>query len=103
MKRGVSFLLSLIMMLGLAVPAWAETPPGADMEQNLSAITLLVKEALAVDDGYTDFYGDYYDGLTPSWSLTWSDETRQLSVEASPAGKVLNVYRWINSDSTDRF
>ncbi len=105
MKRFLSFLLSVMMLLGLAVPALAAVPADdqAALDQALSDITLQVKKTLDVDDGYTDFYGDYNDGLRPSWRLNWSDDARSLSVEVSPDGTVLDVYRRIDGDSADRF
>ncbi len=128
MKRFLSFLVSLAMLLALAAPALAaETPPepaiedpafvldgaapaegpasgeAAGLDQALTDVTLKVKEALAVDDGYTEFYGDLRDGVSPRWSLNWSDDVRSLSVEADESGKVMTVYRWHSDDSSDQF
>ncbi len=121
MKRAVSLLLALLLAVSLAAPALAEEGgdeyaidtmmPALDetvqfpvpeedgeMDALLSELTLQVKQTLQIDDGYTDFYSSYYDGLSPRWSLTWSDDERQLSAEVSPEGTILNVYRW-NYDS----
>ena len=105
MKRFLMLLLALCLSVSLAVPALAMTRPeaGADMEQALAEVTALVKDTLRVDDGYTEFYGDLYEDLTLQWSLNWSDEDRSLSVTCDEAGKIMDVYSYVYTDSSDRF
>lgn len=80
-----------------------EGEPAAGMGQQLADITLQVKNTLGVDDDYTEFYSDFSDGLFPRWSLNWSDDSRQLSVDVSAGGVIQNVYRWEDSEKLDRF
>ena len=126
MKRWITLLLALLMAAALAVPALAETEQPlpeidtgmmdledtvsfampeeeGDMQALLEKVTLAVKETLDVGDEYTDFSGDYIDGLHPRWSLRWSMEGRDLSVETDTAGKILTVNRWLDSGVSDRF
>ena len=132
MKRFLIWLVCLAMAAGLCLPALAageepvpeaEEPvidvgmlepgegtisfpvpeDGEGMDAALAAVTLQVKQTLDVDDGYTEFYGDYRDSIVPRWELNWSDETRQLTVEAAPDGTVTHVYRWTSTDDRDWF
>ena len=106
MKRFLTFLLVLCLAVSLALPAMAMTPPAGetgDMEQALASVTAVVKNTLQVDDDYTEFYGDYYEDLVPQWSLNWSDENRSLSVTCDESGKVMDVYTYTYTDSSDRF
>lgn len=102
MKKIIALALALCLCMGFAVPALAETAP-MDMEAELTAVTAQVKEILRVDDDYTDFYGDFYDDLVPSWSLNWSDEDRSLSVTCDEDGKIMDVYAYTYTDTSDRF
>lgn len=103
MKKLLSFLLALCLCVGAAAPAMAETAPETNMEQALAEITAIAKETLRVDDDYTEFYGDYYEDLIPTWYLNWSDEERTLSVTCDGEGMVLDVYAYTYSNNTDRF
>ena len=103
MKRVMAVILALAVVLGLGGYALGETPPETDMEQALQGLTLAVKEALLVEDDYTEFYSDYYDGLWPRWTLNWSGDGRSLGVDVDLAGKIMNVYVWRDSESHDRF
>lgn len=132
MKRFLIWLLCLALAAGLCLPALAsgeEPAPegeepvidvgmlepgegtislpvpeeGESLDEALAAVTLQVKQTLDVDDGYTEFYGDYRDNVVPRWELNWSDEQRQLTVEAALDGTVMNVYRWTSSDDRDWF
>lgn len=100
MKRFLSLLLALCLGLTLAVPVWAETE---DMEAALQAVTLHVKDVLEIDDEYAEFSGSYDDGLRPGWSLTWSDEGRDLSVQCDEGGTVTDVSRWEDSGGRSSF
>ena len=119
MKRFCFILLALCLVLSLAAPVLAAeeidtgmltpgvdapevaaVPPedgGESMDAALAELTARVKKTLDIDDGYTNFYSDYSDGLTPRWTLNWSDEDRQTSVDVTPEGKIMNVSSWINS------
>ncbi len=77
--------------------------PEGTLEERLARVTAQVKKTLAVDDGYTDFSGDWSDGPVGRWDLYWSDETRRLNVEADGSGKVMNIYLWTDSGRVDRF
>ncbi len=128
MKRLMSIFLALALALGLCGSALAEggeieepprpaidtgmmdlddtvsfPVPEGTLEERLARVTALVKDTLAVDDGYTDFSGDWSDGPAGRWDLYWSDEARQLNVETDGSGKVLNVYLWTDSGRVDRF
>ncbi len=131
MRRAFALLLALALAVSLTVPVLAagdEPEEGQEpqidlgmlepgegtvsfpvpeqeqtMDADLSALTLKVKQTLDIDDDYTDFSSDYYDGPSPLWSLGWSDETRQLTVEARPDGTVVNMYRWENGGVNERF
>ena len=127
MKRWIALMLALVMAAALAVPAFAETEDEApeidtgmmdledtvcflapeqeqaDMQERLEAVTLAVKNTLDVGDAYTDFSGEYRDGISPRWSLYWSMDGRELNVEADEAGKVLSADRWTDSGVSDRF
>lgn len=102
MKKFIALTLALCLCMGFAVPALAETAP-VDMEAELAAVTAQVKETLRVDDDYTEFYGDFYDDLVPTWSLNWSDEDRSLSVTCGEDGKITDVYAYTYTDTSDRF
>ncbi len=116
MKRFYSILLALCLVLSLAAPALAAEEidtgmltPGVDAPEvaavpteddsttDLAKLTAQVKQTLDIDDGYTNFYSDYNDGLTPRWSLNWSDDAHQTSVDVTPEGKIMNVSCWTNS------
>lgn len=99
MKRFLSFVLCLCLGLSLAVPALAEEP----MDKALTAVTIHVKDVLEIDDSYTEFSGDYGDGLRPGWYLNWSDDTRDLSVVCDDDGVITEVYRWASGGGNSFF
>lgn len=103
MKRILSLLLTLCLAAALAVPALAETATGDDMEAALQTITARVKDVLEIDDDYTDFSGNFNDGLRPGWYLYWSDDERELSVTCDEAGVVTDAYFWANRGQRDSF
>ncbi len=120
MKRVFALTLCLALALGLAAPCLADEEPQPEavidaaaqeepsaaeqtLDEGLAALTLQVKQTLDIDDDYADFSSDYYDGPSPLWSLYWTDEDRQLSVEARPDGTVVNMYRWQSSGRNERF
>lgn len=131
LRRFFALMICLALALGLAAPvlaeegegpAAAESPetsvglpspdddasaPSAPEEQSmddaLADLTLKVKELLDVDDGYTDFSSDYYDGPDPMWSLRWTDGARQLSADVRPDGTVLSVNFWAEGEQGGHF
>lgn len=102
MKKLIALAMALCLCMGFAAPAFAETAP-VNMEAALAAVTAQVKQTLEVDDNYTEFYGDFYDDLVPTWSLNWSDENRSLSVTCGEDGKITDVYAYTYTDTNDRF
>ena len=122
MKRMISLLTAALLMLSLAAPALADVPEeepvpeaamaaetvpeegqDAGMDAELAELASLVKQTLQIDDDYTQFTGDYYDGTVPYWSLYWSDDVRHLGAEVLPDGTVLNVYFDQDSGSQNKF
>ncbi len=132
MKRTLSLLLALALTATLAVPALAsetdladeyaidtmmpapgeepvvsdvpeESVDRAGLEAELTDLILRTKTTLEVDNNYTDLTSDYYDGVTPRWSFTWSDDVRQMTAEVRQDGTILNAYYWENSEDDDYF
>jgi hypothetical protein len=107
MKRFFTMLLTLCLAASLALPAQAavmqEQTSQSDLEGELLDLTAHVKDVLGVDDAYTSFYSDYSDGLSPSWYLSWSDDTRDLSVTCRTDGTITEVYAWQTSQENDWF
>ena len=119
MKRFLTNLLALALMLTLGVPALAvqepmipaEEPVSAteepaaetDTEAELTAVTEKVVALLDVPDDYTDFTGSYDGGPLPSWDLYWSKQGGDLSVRGTTGGLITSIYKWDYSDSADRF
>ena len=120
MKRIFALTLCLALAVSLAMPCLAEGEEplpeavvcgvesaeplaGQTMDEGLAELTLKVKQALDIGDSYTAFSSDYYDGPSPVWSLRWSDEQGEISVEARPDGTVLDMYRWENGGRNERF
>lgn len=83
--------------------ALGEAEAAAGMDAALTELVLQVKKTLDIDDGYTSFTNDYYDGVTPYWSLSWSDDARRLNVDVREDGTLANVNYWDDSGDTDRF
>jgi len=86
-KKLLSLLLCAALALGLCVPALA----AESMDDELSRVTLAVKNTLSIDSGYTDFDGSLQDmGALRRWQLRWSDKTGDtVIVLAADDGKVL--------------
>ena len=76
MKRALCLLLVLVLCLGLALPAGAESP-----DEQMKQVTLRVKKTLGIGDEYTEFNGDsYVRGEQTWWQLTWNREGETLPV-----------------------
>lgn len=103
MKRKVlSLILAMSVIFSLVAPASAQTADG-----RLAAVTAKVKKTLSLDtEVYTEFYGDLDENvLAPTWYLEWSGDGVSLSVAATESGKIVDYYRWEQSQSvrTDGF
>lgn len=98
------FLALCLAALLLAAPAGAMSPPAEEsMDTALADITLIVKNTLDISDDYTEFSGDYDDYLAGQWYLYWSKEDRELSVTANAQGKVMELYSYTYTESSDNF
>lgn len=87
-KKFLSMLLCTLLTLGLCTPAFAA---GESLEEELTRVTLAVKNAIPIGGQYTDFSGNVDDmGALRYWSLNWSNENGDnIRVLATDAGKVM--------------
>lgn len=87
-KKFLSLLLCAILTLGLYTPAFAA---GESLEEELTRVTLAVKNVIPIGDKYTDFTGNVDDmGALRYWSLNWSNENGDnIRVLATDTGKVM--------------
>ncbi len=87
-KKFLSLLLCALLTLGLCIPAFAADE---SLEEELTRVTLAVKNTISIGDQYTDFTGNVDDmGALRYWSLNWSDENGDnIRVLANAAGKVM--------------
>lgn len=92
MKRFLTVLIALTLVLGLTMPALAETAMAGD----LTEVTLAVKNVLDVPDTYTNFSSNYNDYIQKTWSLYWYGDDGSLDVTADENGKVLSAYAYTN-------
>lgn len=92
MNRILSFLLAVLLIAGLCVPAMGASESA---DARLARVTQAVKDALDLDtEIYTDFRGDVYEQeLGTVWSLRWSGDGTSLNVEALEDGTVLGYQR----------
>lgn len=86
-KRLLSLLLCAALALGLCAPALA----AESMDDELTRVTLSVKNTLSIGSGYSDFDGTLQDmGALRRWQLRWSDQSGDaVTVLAADDGKVL--------------
>ena len=93
MKRWISFLLTPMLLLGLACPAAAAEEDSASAR--LTRVTQTVRNTLDLDtELYDSFRGESYEQeLGTVWSLNWNGSGMSLSVEALEDGTVLNYWR----------
>lgn len=80
-----------------------ETVDQTGLEAELTDIILQVKTTLEVDNNYADLSSDYYDGVTPRWRFTWSDDDREMTAEVRQDGTILSAYYWELSEGDDYF
>ena len=100
MKRITSLFIILTLLFALAAPAAAAE---LSLQEELTAVTLAVKETLELSDDFSDFSGDYSDSPEGRWSLYWSSDECSVDVTADREGKVLYAYRWTDSGDYDYF
>ncbi|HWQ51569.1 MAG TPA: YcdB/YcdC domain-containing protein [Terriglobales bacterium] len=94
MKQLVAILLIFCLMLpGLALPAGA-----AELQDELGRITLLAKSQLDIGDSYTKFSGYPREGLSRTWSLSWSSDDASASAQLTDEGLVLSYRLSRNAD-----
>ncbi|HWP80103.1 MAG TPA: YcdB/YcdC domain-containing protein [Candidatus Acidoferrum sp.] len=94
MKQLVAMLLIFCLMLpGLALPAGA-----AELQDELGRITLLAKSQLDIGDSYTKFSGYPREGLSRTWSLSWSSADASASAQLTDEGLVLSYRLSRNAD-----
>ncbi len=95
MKKTLSFFLSMVLLISISFSALAADSAATDLEK----ITAAVKTKLSIDDKYNNFNGDLNDyGMSKSYNLFWSGENRNLSVQVSETGKILNYSRSEEND-----
>ena len=95
MKQWIAILLTLCFIL----PAGA-----AELQDDLGRITLLAKNQLDIGDSYTKFSGYPREGLSRTWSLSWSSDSESVWAELDDEGLVLSYRLNRNSDySTERY
>lgn len=87
-KKYLSLLLCALLTLGLCTPAFAADE---SLEEELTRVTLAVKNTISIGGQYTDFIGNVEDmGALRYWSLNWSDENENnIWVLATDDGKVM--------------
>ena len=100
MKRITSLLITVTLLLALAAPAAAAE---LSLQEELTAVTLAVKETLELSEDFSDFSGDYSDAPDGRWNLYWSGDDVSVDVTADREGRVLYAYCWKNTDSYDYF
>lgn len=98
MKKLFCMILSVLMLAGLTAPALA-----SEMDEALESVAAAVVAALDVPDDYTDFSGSFDDWLGGHWNLWWEKDGGSLSVTADENGKVLDVWRYDNSEDSRSF
>lgn len=95
-RKFLSLLLCMLLIFSLGLPAFAADE---SMEEELTRVTLAVKNTLSIDDSYTSFKGDVDDmGALRYWTLRWSNAGGDsIRVLATEAGKVMQYRTDSNS------
>lgn len=96
-KRFLSLVLILAMSLACGLPAAA-----ASSGDELSQVTLKVKQQLDIGDSFTSFSSNSNDlGVTRYWDLHWSDdEGSSIQVTADSSGKIYSYYSYDSTPSS---
>ena len=98
MKRTVSLILALVLLLALGMPAAAEST-----EEQMKKVILQVKTTLDIGDDYTSFNGDSYNyGDATWWWLNWEKEDEGLYVTCDDNGKVYSLDRYDYNEEYSR-
>ncbi len=95
MKRILSLILALVLLLALGMPAAAESA-----DDQMKRVTLEVKKTLDIGDDYTSFNGDSYTyGDSAWWRLYWEKEDESLYVTCDDNGKIYSLdHYYYNED-----
>ncbi|MGI5986449.1 MAG: YcdB/YcdC domain-containing protein, partial [Oscillospiraceae bacterium] len=87
MKKIISFILSMVLLSSIAVPALAEET----QDEALKKVTQIVKNTLGIDNSYTEFSGNLSNERDFShWNLYWQKDGESISVSADQNGKILS-------------
>ena len=87
----------------IPVPDQEQSADQTGLEAELTDLILQVKTTLEVDNDYADLSSDYYDGITPQWSFTWSDDDRELTAQVRQDGTIVSTYYWERDDTNTWF
>jgi hypothetical protein len=101
MKKTTLFLLVIVLILGLALPAHAADKP----DSRLAKVTLAVKNTIDISDSYENFNGTLSeDPYSPFWYLSWynDDGSEQLNITANEDGKIFS-YSYYKNDYDNRY
>lgn len=97
MKKLLSLLLTMSLILSLTVPAFAAETEGQQMERALKTVKALVQ----IPASLTEFTYTYSDTKTPSgsmkiWNFNWNDKSYLASVNVSvdQDGNLINLGRY---------
>lgn len=92
-KKLLALVLALALVCGLAAPGLAEG------EDELTRLTLSVKERLEISDGFSGFTSSSSDfGVYRYWDLNWSrDDGEYVSATVSSDGTITSCYFGYNS------
>lgn len=104
MKKRMCFMLSLILILAGAVPAFAAETQSKELEQAI----LVVKKAVTIPADYTEFYYSSYqeereDGTTTTaWSMEWGKEDGSAGMNArvDALGNLLSYSNYTDKDES---
>ena len=81
MKRFIAIILALMLCVPCAL--------AQGLDEELTGVTLTVKERLGIGDHYTDFTSSNYEDR---WELYWSDGSDELSVTCDADGVIYSYY-----------
>ena len=98
MKRTLSLILALVLILALGAPAAAESA-----DEQMKRVILQVKTTLDIGDDYTTFNGDSYTlGDATWWWLYWEKEDESLNVTCDDNGKIYSLNRYFYNEEYSR-
>lgn len=92
MKKWISMLLAVVMLMSGAALA------GTDPMEEMTALTLQVKQLLQIPDTYDNFYGDFSnENGKIMWNLSWQGQDRNAWVSCDDKGKIYSYNRYEES------